>query len=238
MRPDGVKDSDIEAGKVRLDLLNDTHLQVAIEAMNVYVDDEERNKFINGQFEQCITEVQAVSAPVSYQGKATEGTQPVKVKVDLPFANMVQEYFWVVRTQKNEADNKHYSFGGYTESSEDGGSGMTLDPVVSATVKYGNSQRIQTRDGSYYRLATPWMTHSNAERAAKSFVYVWSYAVNPEHEQPSGASNHARIESVNIEMSIDARIFTPENPTAEILVYARAKNSLRYKQGVIVRKFT
>jgi hypothetical protein len=238
VRPDGTKDSDIESGAVRLDTLNDTHLQVAIEAMNVYVDDDERNKFINGQFEQCITEVQTVSAPVSYQGKAVEGTAPVRVKVDLPFANMVQEYLWVVRTQAKEAANQHYSFGGYNDGGEDGGSGMTLDPLVSATIKYGNSQRVQTRDGSYFRLVTPWMCHSNAERAAKSFIYNWSYAVDPESEQPSGASNHSRIDGVSMELGLDARIFTAEHPTAEIIVYGRAKNSLRYKQGVIVRKFT
>ena len=41
-----------------------------------------------------------------------------------------------------------------------------------------------------------------------------------------------------MELGLDARIFTAEHPTAEIIVYGRAKNSLRYKQGVIVRKFT
>jgi hypothetical protein len=239
VRPDGVKDADIEAGKVTCEPLNDNHLKCTFEATMVYLENNERDLFTNTVFEQCITEVQQTSVQASFHGAvAGESTPPVKVKVPLPFSNIVQEYFCVVRTQAKEDNNQHYDFGGYIDGVDDGFP-ETLDPIKEMAIKYANAPRVSARSAQYFRLVQPRNFHSSGSNAARSFIYNWSFAVDPEMEQASGGCNHSRVDDINLEVSLDSRIFSPSSPTAEIIVYARAKNLLRYSgKGTLLRRFT
>lgn len=238
VRPDGVKDADIESGKVTCEPLNDNHLKNTFEATMVYLENNERDLFTNSVFEQLITEVQQTSVQASFHGSvAGESTPPVKVKVPLPFSNIVQEYFWVVRPQGKEDKNAHYDFGGYVDGVEDGFPEV-LDPIKEVAIKYANAPRVSSKPAQYFRLVQPRNFHSYGQKAAKSFIYNWSFAVDPEMEQASGGCNHSRVDDINLDVALDARIFSPESPTAEIIVYARAKNLLRYKGGTLLRRFT
>jgi hypothetical protein len=114
----------------------------------------------------------------------------------------------------------------------------TLDPIKEVAIKYANAPRVSSKPAQYFRLVQPRNFHSYGEKAAKSFIYNWSFAVDPEMEQASGGCNHSRVDDINLDVSLDARIFSPESPTAEIIVYARAKNLLRYKGGTLLRRFT
>jgi hypothetical protein len=239
VRPDGVKDADIESGKITCEPLNDNHLKCTFEATMVYLENNERDLFTENVFEQLITEVQQTSTQASFHGSvAGEATPPVKVKVPLPFSNIVQEYFWVVRKQGAEDANKHYDFGGYVEGIEDGFP-ETLDPIKEVAIKYANAPRVSQRPAQYFRLVQPRNFHSSGSNAAKNFIYNWSFAIDPEMEQASGGCNHSRVDDINLEISLDARIFSPESPTAEVIVYARAKNLLRFSgKGTMLRRFT
>ena len=239
IRPDGVKDADIENGKVTCEPLNDNHLKCTFEATMVYLENNERDLFSTLVFEQLITEIQQTSTQASFHGSvAGESTPPVKVKVPLPFANIVSEYFWVVRKQGAEDANRHYEFGGFVDGIEDGFP-ETLDPIKEVAIKYANAPRVSSRPAQYFRLVQPRNFHSSGSNAAKKFIYNWSFAVDPEMEQASGGCNHSRVDDINLEISLDARIFSPESPTAEIIVYARAKNLLRYSgKGTLLRRFT
>ena len=238
VRPDGVRDADIESGKFVLEPLNDNHLKCLMEATMVYFEEPERNLFTENVFEQCIVEVQQVSAQASFHGVAAgETTPPVRVKAECRFASMVREYFCVVRQQAKEDANDRYDFGGYVDGVEDGAP-WTLDPIKNMTVKFQNASRVQSRPADYYRLVNVRHNHSNGKRAARNFIYGWSYAQNPESLQQSGGANHSRIDDISIEAELDARIFSPESPTAELLVYARATNLLRFTGGTLLRRFT
>ena len=239
IRPDGVKDADIESGRITCEPLNDNHLKCTFEATMVYLENNERDLFTENVFEQLITEVQQTSTQASFHGSvAGEATPPVKVKVPLPFSNIVQEYFWVVRKQGSEDSNKHYDFGGYVEGVEDGFP-ETLDPIKEVAIKYANAPRVSQRPAQYFRLVQPRNFHSSGSNASKNFIYNWSFAVDPEMEQSSGGCNHSRVDDINLEVSLDARIFSSESPTAEVIVYARAKNLLRYSgKGTMLRRFT
>jgi hypothetical protein len=84
----------------------------------------------------------------------------------------------------------------------------------------------------------PYQYHSNVPGdKGKSFIYNWSYCVDPEDIQPTGGANHSRIDNVNIELNLDPRIFTAAAPTAEVTLIGRNKNLLRYKFGMLTKKF-
>lgn len=215
--------------------LADSDLQVLIEACYVYLDHDERSKFAHGQFEQIFTEVQQFSMQASSTGgsTATEKTAPTKAQVRLQFNHVVMEYIFAVRSQDKVDDNLHFDFGGFFDDDTEGGSGLVLDPVLSVEVTFNNSARVQSRPGSFFRLVQPYQHHTNVPR---EFIYVWSYAIDPEDAQPTGGANHSRIDNVNINLLLDTRIFK-ETQTADVIIYARNKNLLRFKHGLVSKKF-
>jgi hypothetical protein len=236
VRPDGEDGTDAELNTLTSvpTLLCDTDIKVLIEACYVYLDHDERSKFAHGQFEQIFTEVQQYSMQSSSNlSTATEATAPTKAQVRLQFNHVVMEYIFAVRSQDKVDDNLHFDFGGYFDDDAAGGSGLVLDPVLSVEVTFNNSARVQSRPGSFFRLVQPYQHHTNVPR---EFIYVWSYAIDPEDAQPTGGANHSRIDNVNINLMLDTRIFKNAQ-TADVLIYARNKNLLRFKHGLISKKF-
>lgn len=235
VRPDGEtgRDSAI-ATATSLELLADSNLACSIEACYAYLDHDERAKFAHGSFEQIITEVQQGGAQAtSNVASPVEETAATKVDIRLQFNHVVQEYIFAVRQTTKEDANLHFDFGGWLDDDADTGSGLVLDPIIDVQVLFNNSQRVQTRPGSFFRLVQPYQHHTSIPR---EFVYCWSYAIDPEDAQPTGGANHSRIDNVNLRLNLDTRIFDTDS-TAEVIVYARNKNLLRYKHGLLAKKF-
>lgn len=235
-RPDGETGRDATlATASSLTLLNDNSIRVLIEACYAYLDHDERSKFAHGQFEQIITEVQQGGAQASSTsgGSATEASAAIKVDVRLQFNHVVMEFIFAVRSQDKEDDNLHFDFGGWFDDDAAGGSGLVLDPVTEVTILFNNSPRVQPRPGSFFRLVQPYQHHTNVPR---EFIYVWSFAVDPEDAQPTGGANLSRIDNVNMKVSLDARVFAAAT-TADVIIYARNKNLLRFKHGLLSKRF-
>lgn len=74
----------------------------------------------------------------------------------------------------------------------------TFDTFSSLTLKIRNQNRFDDTDSTFFRNMQPYKHHSNIpggiERAAKKqFIYVYSFALNPEEYQPSGSYNFGRL---------------------------------------------
>lgn len=232
-RPDGVTDEALESGRVSVSPLQDSDLQCEMEAGYVYLEDDERDKFSKGAFEQIIDETQmqyaqALSTPSSV---LTEQSAPVRVNIPIQFNNVVSEYIFGVRSQSKTDSNNHFDFTGPVDPA----SGLVLDPIKNVTIKFNNANRVQTRPGQYFRFVQPYQHHSNVP--SDKFIYTWSFGIDPEDVQPTGGANHSKIEHVNLELELDPRIFTVNAPSAEIFVFARNKNVIRYKFGLLHKKF-
>jgi hypothetical protein len=239
VRPDGVTDDDIDSGKVSVSAMQDSDLECTMEANYIYLEDDEREKFQKGIFEQIVDEFQFQSqqAIANAATGSTEQSAGVRSNVRLQLNNVVMEYMMVVSPQAKKDKNESFDFSGPVDPA----SGLTLDPVRNITIKFNNSQRVQTRPGSYFRLVQPYQHHTNVPgdcaKKKQNFIYVWSYATDPEDIEPNGGANHSRIDNCNVEFMLDPRIFTNEAPTAEVMILARNKNVLRYKFGMCHKKF-
>ena len=235
VRPNGVTDDQIDAG-MSLPLLQDSDLVCTMEANFVYLETDERAKFAKGAFEQVIDEVQ-VQTQQAIANAATgtnESSPSVKSNIRLQLNNVIMEYIFFVQPQAKKDANLLFDFSGPVDPA----SGLVLDPIRDVTIKFNNSQRVQTRPGNFFRLVQPYQHHTNVPGdKGKNFIYVWSYCVDPEDIQPTGGANHSRIDNVNIEFNLDPRIFTSTAPTADIVVYGRNKNVLRYKFGLCSKRF-
>ena len=153
----------------------------------------------------------------------------------MQFNTVIMEYVTVVR--REGTDNKNYfDFSG----PKDDASGLVLDPLREIGIRFNNTPRVNTRSAKYFRLVQPYQYHTNVPKdhgPDKEFIYVWSYAKNPEDGlNPSGGANHTRLENVNIEYHLDPRLFSPDAPNAEVITFGRSKNLLTYKSGMIHKK--
>jgi len=235
VRPNGVTDDEIDAG-LSLSLLQDSDLTCTMEANFVYLETDERTKFAKGAFEQVVDEMQMQSqqAIANAATGTNESSPSVRANMRLQLNNVVMEYIFFVQSQAKKEANQVFDFSGPTDPA----SGLLLDPIRDVTIKFNNSQRVQTRAGSYFRLVQPYQYHTNVPGdKGKNFIYNWSYCVDPEDIQPTGGANHSRIDNVNIELNLDPRLFTPSAPTADITLIGRNKNLLRYKFGMCTKRF-
>jgi hypothetical protein len=235
VRPDGLTDDQIDAGiaagTLSLAPLQEGDLHCNIESTYVYLENEERNMFGRNAFSSLYDELQVIPSQAYYAAPgATEATPSVKHTVRLQFNNSVYEYIWVVRSEGRK-DSNYFDFSGPIDKA----SGLVLDPVREATIKFANTPRVQTRPGAYFRLVQPYQYHKNSSNT-NEFIYVWSYAQDPESRHPTGGANHNRIDGVQLELALDPRIFAPESPNAEVLVFARSKNLNTFKYGMIHKK--
>lgn len=238
VRPEDTLDSELDV--TSLSQLKDTDLSCQMEANYIYLGEEEREKFAHGQFQQVITEVQpyhsqASAAPRDASNPYTSESPSVRANIRLQFNHVVMEYIFAVRRAVNEQVNEHFNFQGFLSQLGYTGYDAYLDPIRDVTINFNNNQRVRTRPGRFFRLVQPYQHHSWAQSTDK--IHVWSYAVDPEDVQPSGGANHSRLDNVNLNLNLDPRIFNDGNSSADIFIYARNRNVLRFKNGLGSIKF-
>lgn len=130
---------------------------------------------------------------------------------NLLFENPTKEFIWVFRhpdrikegsatnipeespsfanlTKPN--DRLNYSRHGTNDSLRYG----TFDPFSTLRITISNKDRFDASDATYFRNIQPYQYHSNKpgginNNHKKKYIYVYSFALNPEDYQPSGSFN-------------------------------------------------
>lgn len=70
----------------------------------------------------------------------------------------------------------------------------TKDPFNNLTLKINNKERFKKTEATFFRTMQPYKYHSNipggiANAEKKQYIYVYSFALNPEEYQPTGSYN-------------------------------------------------
>jgi len=187
----------------------------------VYLDTDERRRFAQSQHEYLIEQLQH--------------TGPESTKDDnhrLNFNHPVKELIWVVRRDNSDP----MEFAG--AAGADSGLGMTAwsaDPAFSnsaneafndAKLQLNGHDRFTQRDASYFRLVQPYQHHT---RVPNKYVYLYSFALNPESHQPSGTCNFSRLDNVTLALG---GLKTKVGDNGQLLVYAVSNNILRIMSGM------
>jgi hypothetical protein len=237
-------------------------LQAQIMVTYVYLDQNERAKFAEGAFESVIPQHQFQGASVDQQvsGVGALGNDR-PISIDLSFNHTVMELFWVMRLRIHEGYsapqqpcpdvcaqsgcpiqdngdggpqyNEWFNFSGPTWSV----TRLSVDPCVGANLLLNNANRWDAKEGRYFRLVQPYQHHTNIPL---KFIYVYSFALQPQDIQPSGTCNFSRIDSTKLELVVDGRCFygpgatggNNGNTSVSILVFATNWNVLRFKYGL------
>jgi Large eukaryotic DNA virus major capsid protein/Major capsid protein N-terminus len=102
------------------------------------------------------------------------------------------------------------------------------NPVVTCKLQLNGQDRISEREGSYFDVVQPFHYHT---RTPDTGINVYSFALRPEENQPSGTCNFSRIDSATLQLVL-SNATVEGTKTAKIRVYATNYNVLRIMSGM------
>ena len=172
----------------------------------IYLDQQERTKFVENSYEQLI---------VTHQRCVQSGTSK-EIRVPLHFNHCTLELLWCCKRQCSIDANAHFNYSGPNGT----------DPFKSCALMLNNQGRF-SGPAQYFRTVQPFQHHT---RVPESYVYVYSFAIAPESwEQPSGQINLSRLDSVEMAFEMTDGM---QLDNYQISVFARSYNILRFRDGL------
>jgi hypothetical protein len=187
--------------------LQDSDLKAQVLTTYVQLDNDERNKFAKCNcLRQLITQHQRFTQPINGSANVT---------CRLTFSFPVQELIFMVRRNAMAKANDHFCYDGI----------MGREPIEMASLSFNNSIRFSA-EGRWLRTVQPLQHHSSVPL---SNIYNYSFALSPESIEPSGSANFSRIDSVDLNLELQAE-FASE--PAELFVFARSWNILSFSSGL------
>ena len=218
----------------------------------VYLDREERRRFVANTHEYLIEQIQYTP-----QVSIPEGINIQNVRLE--FNHPIRELFWVIQREVMKNTREWFNFGS-TSAFE---AGISRDMLQDATLQVDGYDRFDARDAGYFRMVQPYQYHTSTD--VKNFIYLYSFSLRPEDMQPSGSLNASRIDNMNLMMNlrpdsnepttltipvVDANgaplldsggnpitrqianpSYAPNRGKAHVVVYARNHNVLRVVNG-------
>lgn len=146
----------------------------------------------------------------------------INVNIRLFFNHNVKELFWTYRTDiatsKNDYNN-YANITNYNTSNE-----IIIAPFTEMNLRFNGNDRFEKLSETFFRLYQPYKYHSSG---TNDFIYMYSFALNPENTQPSGSCNFSKLDSVVLNLECSDSI-----PNGIVNVYAINYNILRIQNGM------
>jgi hypothetical protein len=187
----------------------------------VYLDKEEQKRFAAMDHEYLIEQVQYTPIQ-SIVGGALKAT------VDLNFNHCLKEMFWVVQQDRMEDSNEWFNYSNVKANSTI--PTTKTDLLSSAILRLDGYDRFEERYALYFRRTQPYQYHTAIPSGENSFIYIYSFCLRPEAEQPSGSINVSRIDDVRLSLTFPTG--TVSSLQRHVIVYARNYNVLRITGGL------
>jgi hypothetical protein len=102
------------------------------------------------------------------------------------------------------------------------------NPVVVGKLQLNGQDRFSEREGSYFNHVQPYQHHT---RNPDTGINVYSFALRPEEQQPSGTCNFSRIDNATLQLVL-SNATVEGTKTAKVRVYATNYNVLRVMSGM------
>lgn len=178
----------------------------------IFLDTDERRKFAQTSHEYLIDQLQFTG---------DEQLNPITGgQIKLNFNHPVKELIWIILASNEETNtklNNQYEING-------------LNPVKTAKLQFNGHDRFSERNGEYFNYVQPWQHHTNIPTHAG--INVYSFALYPELEQPSGTSNFSRIDNSTLTITVKEELKDEQIVTATAKVFACNYNVLRIMSGM------
>ena len=192
----------------------------------IFLDSDERRKFATVSHEYLIDQLQ-------FTGDENLNTTG-DTKIRLNFNHPVKELVWVCLSNADlERSTEQYSVDAtgnlVTNDIVDSG-----NPIAKAKLQFNGHDRFSERDGRYFSTVQPWQHHTTIPIDG---INVYSFALHPEMEQPSGTANFSRIDNATLILSLTTTAQTEVAPASGDLqhsakIFAVGFNVLRIMSGM------
>ena len=205
----------------------------------VYLDVEERRRFVSNSHEYIIEQVQ-YTPPYSITAQQTTAT------ISVEFNHPIKEFIFVAQRDEMINRNEWFNYSNlaigeqspalvvpYINSNAPSG---RLDLISAAKLQLDGYDRFAERGPSYFRLQQPYEHHTTTP--VNSFIYSYSFALRPEDSQPTGTMNASRIDSIVWQIQMNPVLSNPliqpawrQRGNCHIVVYAHNYNVFRVING-------
>ena len=101
---------------------------------------------------------------------------------------------------------------------------LLLNILKTAKLVINGNERFEQRDAKYFRLVQPFYHHT---RIPNNFIYCYSFAIKPEHHQPSGTLNFSRIDNCQLSLTC-----IQNSNSCNVNVYAINYNIFKIMSGM------
>lgn len=200
----------------------------------VYLDVEERRRFVSMSHEYLIEQVQ-YTPPISI----TTSQQTATIQTD--FNHPVKEFFFTLQRDYMQQVHEPFNFSSlaigepvpptllpYFLPGQ-----VRTDLMSEAVLQLDGYDRFQKRSAFYFRVVQPYQHHTTTP--VNSYIYTYSIALSPEDAQPSGSLNASRIDSVVWQITMNPILTTSESGAGRgnchARIYATNYNVFRVVNG-------
>lgn len=185
----------------------------------IFLDKEERQKFAATEHEYLITQLQ-------YTPRQSATVNVSKATVPLVFNHCCKEFIWTV--QQDRMADVHEWFNYSNARRSNGGEPLIVpaDLLNAAILRLDGYERFQERNALYFRITQPYQRHT---AVPNEYLYVYSFSLRPEEEQPSGTLNCSRIDDIQLQLTFNPAELARDRT---MMVYATNYNVLRIIGGL------
>jgi hypothetical protein len=200
----------------------------------IFLEDDERKVFAKNNHQYLIEQLQVYATSLTSNGLRQDPTDPNKMtripdlnqNILLDFNHPVKELYWVIQ---NSTVLSVYPYGGnewynFSTQSYKNGKVNGTDPMIRGKLIFEGQELFNTKDAKFFRTVVPYQRHTNVPN---NFIYVYSFSLNPEEFQPSGACNFSRIDSQMLYLEISDQLIDPI-----ITIFASNYNILNIAGGL------
>jgi hypothetical protein len=200
----------------------------------VYLDVEERRRFVSHAHEYLIEQVQYTPP---YPVTATQTT----ASIDVNFNHPMKEFIFTAKRDEMINRNEHFNYSSLAIGEAVPPAlvpflmqGQTrTDLISSAILQLDGYDRFQVRGPEYFRLQQPYEHHTTTP--VNSFIYTYSFALKPEEIHPTGTMNASRIDSIKWQITMNPILNQPQlgisRGNCYITVYGLNYNIFRVVNG-------
>lgn len=182
----------------------------------IYLDNEERRRFVSSKHEYLITQVQQ-------QKRYSIPQNTTITSVPLTFNHPMREMIWVVNQDRMLQAHEWFNYGSRMLNEY----GIpNIDLIATGLVQFDGYDRFEEQSAPYFRLMQPWQYHT---AIPNDFIYVYSFSLAPEAAQPQGSANASRIDSLVLQLRMNPLV---RSRPAGCTVYATNYNVLRIVAGL------
>lgn len=187
----------------------------------IYLDTDERRKFAAAEHEYLIEQLQIAPKQSLAAGISS-------ISMPLYFNHCCKEFVWVVQETRMKAAREWFNYSSALQYNGGEPGIIMQDLLNTAILRLDGYDRFYVRSAPYFRLTQPFQHHTVVP-TPPTYIYLYSFSMKPEQEQPSGSLNCSKIDDIVMGLTFNLNELTQER---SVQMYATNYNVLRIVGGL------